>query len=117
MNDMTRRFAVKIQGSNGSRAYATSKCGYRVFADTSGRTEGVLLRLEADTDDELVYGEERPVALFTSRESAREAGLAAHWSGQTFEVVVARGNARAAGRVVGRPADGWFSCQAEEVRS
>lgn len=116
MNDMTKRFAVKIQGANGSDAYATSKCGYRVFASTTGRLDGQFLRLEADTDGELGYGEERPVALFTSREAAREAGLAAHWSGQTFEVVVARGRARATGRVVGRPVDGWFSCQADYAR-
>lgn len=104
-------WAVRIQGANGCRAYARSRCGLLLWADTSGRTEPVVLRVrDEDRSDE---DDEGAPALFCSREAAEQAGLAARWNNQTYEVVVARGRVRAEGRGVNTPNDGWFSCQSE----
>lgn len=96
------RFVAQIQGANGSEAYAFGENSIgevvRIDAVTSGSLEWTTLR----------YDGGRP-ALFSSREAAREAGLAAHWNGQIFRVAVARGHARSNGVLI--EVYGWTSCQ------
>jgi hypothetical protein len=110
-------YVAEVQGANGAAAYAlgTTADGKRleVTVDTPGLTSWEALRV---ADDTLSYGDEEKVALFATREEAREAALAVHWNGQIFRVRAARGKVRDLGTLVPKPAGGWLGCQGEETR-
>jgi len=75
-------FFVQIHGCNAVEAYATSKSGIKVSAYPNA--------LSGRVSDELRMGDGRR-ALFSSRQAANEAGMAARWNNQTYSVHVAKG--------------------------
>jgi len=112
-------FLAQIQGANGCKAYALGRRqdgeAVEVFAQTHDSTDWRTLLVGSDYDesgwDETVH----PPAIFSSREAAREAALAARWNNQSFRVIPARGAARERGVLV-EIAGEWASCQ-EGTRS
>ena len=99
-NKATRRFAVKVFGSNARRASAWTDS---VTLGADGSAEGSYI--EVLDQNEQAQG----VALFDSQEKAREAAYACRWNNQTFRIVVARGQARESGILVEEQE--WKSCQ------
>jgi hypothetical protein len=116
-------FIAQIQGQNGSpaHAHAPGEPGCERLGPWDGPTGRSVVALTAaprgfdwstidvtvDVEDDVP---EFLPALFESRQAARAAAEACHWSNQRFRVVAARGNARARGRIV-RVTGEWMSCQ------
>ncbi len=109
------RYLAEIQGANGSKAFALGRAEdgstVQVFAQTHDSLEWHALLLGTEFDEEGHDGYCHPVALFATREAARDAALAAHWNNQSLRVRAARGKIREQGRDVKTPPLGWTSCQ------
>lgn len=106
----TMPFAAKIYGANGSDAHAHGEVdGKVVDLMAPSCHKGAFVRVSSAAKDGYSLG---PIALFATREEAREAGRACHWNDQTFQTVVVstkRGPGRF-GLLIKNPSR-WVSCQ------